>query len=429
MFLNSKLNKLSFLVYGLGLTGQSVVKFFKRNKIKNYTVWDDNNKKLFKNKRTNNLKKKLGEVDFIILSPGISLKKSKYKKVLINYKYKIITDIDLIFLQKKNFKSIVVTGTNGKSTTCKLIHHVLKKNGFQTAIGGNIGNPILNVLGKKHKFLVIEASSFQLAHSQFICPDYAFLLNITNDHIDWHGSKQNYINSKFKIFKLQNKSQYGFLNKALQNNFKKRNFRNKLIIPRVQNYKKLKTKIKNYYLRSNINDENMSNVLAFSNLLKIKVNSFVKSVNTFKGLSHRYEIFLKRKNCIYINDSKATSFQSTKAALSSTKNVLWILGGLPKKNDKIILKGLKMNIIKAYIIGKHINFFKKQLINKIDIYVANNLENSVIKVHQDIKFLRQRKKYVILLSPSAASYDQFLNFEKRGEKFKKLVNKYAKKFI
>ena len=331
MFLNSKLYKLSFLVYGLGLTGQSVVKFFKRNKIKNYTVWDDNNKKLFKNKRTNDLKKKLGEVDFIILSPGISLKKSKYKKVLINYKYKIITDIDLIFLQKKNFKSIVVTGTNGKSTTCKLIHHVLKKNGFQTAIGGNIGNPILNVLSKKHKFLVIEASSFQLAHSKFICPDYAFLLNITNDHIDWHGSKQNYINSKFKIFKLQNKSQYGFLNKALQNNFKKRNFRNKLIIPKVQNYKKFKTKIKNSYLRSNINDENMSNVLAFSNLLKIKVNSFIKSVNTFKGLSHRYEIFLKRKNCIYINDSKATSFQSTKAALSSAKNILWILGGLPKK--------------------------------------------------------------------------------------------------
>ena len=429
MLLNSKLNKLSFLVYGLGLTGQSVVKFFKKNKIKNYTVWDDNNKKLFKNKRTNNLKKDLGEVDYIILSPGISLKNSKYKKILTNYKDKIITDIDLIFLQKKNFKSIVVTGTNGKSTTCKLIYHVLKKNGFQAAIGGNIGKPILNISRKNNQFLVIEASSFQLAHSKFICPDYAFLLNITNDHIDWHGSKLKYVNSKFKIFKLQNKSQYGFLNKALQNNFKKRNFRNKLIIPKIQYYKKIKPKIKNSYLRSNINDENMNNVLAFSNLLKIKVKSFIKSVNTFKGLNHRYEIFLKRKNCIYINDSKATSFQSTKAALSSTKNVLWILGGLPKKNDKIILKGLKMNIIKAYIIGKHINFFKKQLINKIDIYVANNLENSVIRVHQDIKFLRQRKKYVILLSPSAASYDQFLNFEKRGEKFKKLVNKYAKKFI
>ena len=429
MFLNSKLNKLSFLVYGLGLTGQSVVKFFKRNKIKNYTVWDDNNKKLFKNKRTNNLKKNLREVDYIVLSPGISLKKTKYKKILINHKDKIITDIDLIFLQKKNFKSIVVTGTNGKSTTCKLIYHLLKKNGFQTALGGNIGKPVLNILLKKINFLVIEASSFQLAHSKFICPDYAFLLNITNDHIDWHGSKQNYVNSKFKIFKLQNKKQYGFLNKALLNNFKKRNFKNKLIIPRIQIYKKLKPKIKNFYLRSNINDENMSNVLAFSNLLNINVKSFIRSVDTFKGLNHRYEIFLKRKNCIYINDSKATSFQSTKAALSSSKNILWILGGLPKKNDKIILKGLKKNIIKSYIIGKHVNFFKRQLINKIDIYVANNLKNSIIKVHQDINFLRNKKKYVILLSPAAASYDQYLNFEKRGEKFKKLVNIYAKKFI
>ncbi len=429
MLLNSKLNKLSFLVYGLGLTGQSVVKFFKKNKIKNYTVWDDNNKTLFKNKRTDNLKKNLEEVDYIILSPGISLKNSKYKKILTNYKDKIITDIDLIFLQKKIFKSIVVTGTNGKSTTCKLIYHVLKKNGFQTAIGGNIGKPILNISPKNNQFLVIEASSFQLAHSKFISPDYAFLLNITNDHIDWHGSKRNYVNSKFKIFKLQNKNQYGFLNKALQNNFKKRNFRNKLIIPKIQYYKKIKPKIKNSYLRSNINDENMSNVLAFSNLLKIKVKSFINAVNTFKGLNHRYEIFLKRKNFIYINDSKATSFQSTKAALSSAKNILWILGGLPKKNDKIILKRLKKNIIKSYIIGRHVNFFKKQLINKIDVYVANSLENSIIKVHQDIKFLRQKKKYVILLSPAAASYDQYLNFEKRGEKFKKLVYHYAKKFV
>lgn len=429
MFLNSKLYKLSFLVYGLGLTGQSVVKFFQRNKIKNYTVWDDNNKKLFKNKRTNNLKKNLQAVDYIILSPGISLKKSKYKKFLINYKDKIITDIDLIFLQKKNFKSIVVTGTNGKSTTCKLIYHLLKNNGFQTAIGGNIGKPVLDIITKNYKFLVIEASSFQLAHSKFICPDYAFLLNITNDHIDWHGSKQNYVNSKFKIFKLQNRDQYAFLNKELKNNFKKRKFKNKLIIPSIQNYKKLKPKIKNSYLSSNINNENMSNVLAFSNLLQIKTKSFVRSVNTFKGLNHRYEIFLKRKNCIYINDSKATSFESTKAALSSTKNILWILGGLPKKNDKIILKGLKKNIIKSYIIGEHINFFKKQLINKIDIFVAKNLEKSIIKVHQDLKFLGQRKKYIVLLSPAAASFDQYLNFEKRGEKFKKLVNQYAKKFI
>ncbi len=428
MFLNSNLNERSFLIYGLGLTGKSVVKFFKRNNIKNYTVWDDKTKNLYKRKRAKNLKKEIKKVDHIVLSPGINIYKSKNKKILIKNKNKIITDIDLIFLQKKKFKSIVVTGTNGKSTTCQLINHVLKQNGFKTFLGGNIGKPVLDIKLTNNSFLVIEASSFQLSHSKFISPDFAFLLNIANDHLDWHGSKNKYINAKFKVFKLQKKNQYAFLNKELKNKFKKRNLRGRLIIPKLQNYKKLKTKIQNSYLTSIINDENMNNVLAFSNLIKIKHKSFIQSVNSFKGLKHRYEIFLKRKNCTFINDSKATSFQSTKFALSNSKNIFWIVGGFPKKNDKIILKNLRNNIIKCYIIGKHINFFKKQIINKIDFYVAKTLKKSIIKIYKDIRLLRQ-KENIILLSPSAASYDQYLNFEKRGENFKKLVNQYAKKFI
>ena len=120
--------KLSFLVYGLGLTGLSVVSFFKKNKITKFKVWDDKNKKIFKDKRAANLNKCFEDVDYIILSPGISLHQSKYKRSLIKYKHKILTDIDLIYLLKKNFKSIVVTGSNGKSTTCKIIYHVLKIN-------------------------------------------------------------------------------------------------------------------------------------------------------------------------------------------------------------------------------------------------------------------------------------------------------------
>ena len=112
--------KLSFLVYGLGITGQSVVKFFKKNNIKKYYLYDD------KFKKNKNLDAIVKEVDFIVLSPGISLKTSKNKKKLANYQNKIITDIDLIYLTKKNFRSIVVTGTNGKSTTCKMIYHLLK---------------------------------------------------------------------------------------------------------------------------------------------------------------------------------------------------------------------------------------------------------------------------------------------------------------
>ena len=206
----SNLKELTFLVYGLGLTGQSVVKFFNKNKIKDYQVWDDHKKNLYKNKRSNNLDKTIKDVNYIILSPGISFNQSKNSKKLIKYTNKIITDIDLIFLLKKNFKSIVVTGTNGKSTTCKIIHHILKKNKFKPLLGGNIGTPILNLNIKKKNFLVIEASSFQLAYSKFICPDYAMLLNITNDHLDWHGNMNNYVNSKFKIFKLQKKKSIFF---------------------------------------------------------------------------------------------------------------------------------------------------------------------------------------------------------------------------
>ena len=215
--------KLSFLVYGLGLTGKSVVNFFKKNNIKNYQVWDDELKNIFKNKKTKNLSFSLKNVNYIILSPGVNLNKSKNKKELLKYKNKIITDIDLVFLLKNFSKSIVVTGTNGKSTTCKILAHILKKNGFNVLLGGNIGKPILNLKIRKDSFLIIEASSFQLAYSKFISPDFSVLLNITNDHLDWHGNMKNYINSKFKVFLKQKKGQISILNSKYKKYFKKKN--------------------------------------------------------------------------------------------------------------------------------------------------------------------------------------------------------------
>jgi UDP-N-acetylmuramoylalanine--D-glutamate ligase len=400
MLSTSKIKGLSFLVYGLGLTGQSVVKFFKKNNIKNYKVWDDKKNKLFKKKRTKNLKETICKVDYIILSPGISLLDKRNKNFLINFEKKIITDIDLFYLINKNFKSIVVTGTNGKSTTCMLINHLLKNNKFKVLLGGNIGTPILDLKIKKNVYVIIEASSFQLSHSKFICPDYAFLLNITNDHLDWHNNMKNYINSKFKIFNKQKKNQFAIIN----------------------------NKIENYYLRSIINEENMSFVYAFSKLLKIDDKAFVASMKSFVGLAHRYEIFLKKKNIVFINDSKATSFEASKNALLSSKNIFWILGGLPKKNDKIILSKIKKNIVKCYLIGKNISFFKKQVQNKVSFLITKNLKKTIIQIFRDIKILN-KKNNTILLSPSAASYDQFKNFENRGNNFKKLSKFYARKYI
>ncbi len=424
------LKKLSFLVYGLGSTGYSVIKYLKEKKISNFFIWDDNLKlrKKFRSKNVSNLKSVLEEVDYIVLSPGISLKKTKYKKDLIKFKKKIITDIDLLYLINSKFKSIVVTGSNGKSTTCKIITHLLKKNKFNVALGGNIGTPVLNLKIKKNIFFIIEASSFQLSHSKFIHPNYAILLNITNDHLDWHGSMQAYIESKLKIFNLQKKNNFALVNANFKNIFKRKKYLSKLVSVRFTEYEKIKSKIKNAYLKSSTNDENMNFVYALAKLLKINKKSFIKSMSSFLGLPHRYEIFLKKKNVTFINDSKATSFQATKFALANNKNIYWILGGLPKYKDKFDLSNIKNNIIKSYIIGKNNNFFKKQLKNKIEFDISKNLKNAIIRALKDIKLFKKLNN-IILLSPGAASFDQFKNFENRGNEFKKLSKIYAKKFI
>ena len=421
----SKLKELSFLVYGLGKSGRSVIKFFKKNKIKNFKVWDDNQKKIFKKYRSKNLIQTLHQVNYIVLAPGISLFKNKN---LNSFKKKIITDIDLFYLTNNKLKTIVVTGTNGKSTTCKLLAHLLQKNNYKTSIGGNIGTPILSLISSKSRYIIIEASSFQLSHSKFICPDYAFFLNFTNDHLDWHVSKSNYLNSKLKIFQLQNKKHFAIINKKFKNIFLKKKFTSKIVIPKDEDYKKIKFKIKNDYLSSEINNENMSFTYTFSKLLKIRDKSFIDSMKSFKGLSHRFETFLKKGNSTFINDSKATSFESTQQALSSLKNIYWILGGLPKKNDKLQSIKFKKNINKCYIIGKNINFFKKQIKGKLLFSVTKNLKNSINQIAKDIKLLKHTDKF-ILLSPAAASFDQFSDFENRGEEFKRLCKKYARKFI
>ena len=420
-----KLKELSFLVYGLGISGKSVIRYFKKNGIKKFEIWDDDKKNLINEHRSKNLKRTLSKVDYIVLSPGISLIKNNN---LMKFKKKIITDIDLFYLSGNKSNSIVVTGTNGKSTTCKLILHLLKKNRFRCSLGGNIGNPILDIKSKNDDFIIIEASSFQLSHSKFVNPKFGFFLNFTNDHLDWHGNMNNYLNSKFKIFKLQSKNSFAIINKNLKKKFKKKNFLSKAIIPKNIDYQKIKPKIKNDYLSLTINDENMNFLYTFSRLIKIKDQSFINSMKSFRGLPHRFEIFYKKKNITFINDSKATSFKATSVALASLKNIYWILGGLPKIRDKIELFNLKKNITKCYIIGKNPGFFKNQIKGNLDYSITKNLKSSLFEISKDCKLQKKSNKF-ILLSPAAASFDQFENFEERGAEFKRLCKIYAKKFV
>ena len=172
-----KLNEKSFAIYGLGKTGVSVIDYLNKLSLKNYIIWDDN-KNLKKKWKLNKKKEKnffrlLNYVDFIIISPGINITKTKYKKILIKNKNKIITDLDLFYIQNPYLKSVMVTGSNGKSTTCKILEYLLNKNKINAVLGGNIGKPVLSINLKKKPLVIIEASSFQLAYSKFIKPNYA----------------------------------------------------------------------------------------------------------------------------------------------------------------------------------------------------------------------------------------------------------------
>ena len=169
----------------------------------------------------------------------------------------------------------------------------------------------------------------------------------------------------------------------------------------------------------------MSFVHAISKTLKIADKSLINSLKSFKGLPHRHEIFYKKKNKVFINDSKATSFEASKFALKGNKNIFWIVGGFPKKGDKFYLKGIKKNIIKTYIIGKSMNFFKRFLNRKVNLKLCKTIDIAIFSIIKDTKNITT-KKITILFSPASTSYDQFKNFEERGNYFKKLVFKKFK---
>ncbi len=427
----------NFLIYGLGTTGQSVNKFLKKYNKNNIFIWDDNptlRKKFKINESSKKLNEKINRADFIVLSPGISIRKSIHKQILLRNQNKIITDIDIFFMTKNFLKSIIVTGTNGKSTTCSIIDKVLKSSGKHTVTVGNIGKPILDYKFNKKTIAVIEMSSFQLEYSKYLKPNHAVLLNISKDHLDWHGTMEKYTNSKLKVFSYQNKNDFGYVfeSRKIIDKIKKNNFKGKLYVLKKKHIKFLKNKVKNNYLKSENNLENLSFIYTLIKKFKISDRIFFSSLKNFKGLPHRQELFFKRKKVYFINDSKATGFEAAKSCLKKYRNILWILGGLKKDGDKFFLNPVKKNIIKAFIIGKKRNFFKRQLKGKLNFKETVSLKDSLKPIFQEINSLNKKKMnetIFVILSPATASYDQFKNFEERGNQFKNLIKKYAKKYI
>ena len=216
--INTKLNffsKKKILIYGLGKSGVSAFEFLKKKG--EVSLFDDFELKIKNSKikkKIINYKKLLNSTfDYIILSPGIDIKKCKLSKYLKKNYEKVYSDLDVFYAFFKN-DCITITGTNGKSTTCQLIYEILRDQNFDVRLAGNIGNPILSSKNiKKKTILIIEASSYQLEYSKIFKSKFAAILNLSPDHIERHGTLNKYVKSKIKLLKSQTNGSLAFLKK------------------------------------------------------------------------------------------------------------------------------------------------------------------------------------------------------------------------
>ncbi|MBL4626269.1 MAG: UDP-N-acetylmuramoyl-L-alanine--D-glutamate ligase, partial [Pelagibacteraceae bacterium] len=260
---------------------------------------------------------------------------------------------------------------------------------------------------------------------------HAAILNISPDHLERHKNIKNYIKIKSRIFFAQNSSDYSYINltnkysRSIKNIFKAQKLKSKLISINKPSCNFLLKKINNKYFKSKGNIENLTFAYKIAKNLKINDKIIIKALNKFKGLPHRQEIIFSNKKLLCINDSKATSFDASLQSLSNYNNIYWIVGGLPKYQDYFYLKNVKKKIVKAYVIGKNTSFFKKQIRNDIPYTISKNIRNAINNIYKDLE-LSGNSKRTILLSPAAASFDQFNNFENRGIYFKNLIIKKFK---
>ena len=414
IFYNKKI-----LIYGLGKSGLSALKFLKKNN--KITTYDD--KKKVNNKKITKIK-----FDYIIISPGINIDKCNLSNFLKNNLRKIYTDLDIFYNHYKENNKITITGTNGKSTTATILYNVLKDQKVDVRLVGNIGNPILSEKKVTNRTVfVIEASSYQLEYSKIFKSNISLILNISPDHLERHKTINKYVKAKFKLVKNQSKKDFAILN--TKNFYIKRELKSKNYSPKVIKVGKnidnrFLKKLNNQYFNTEGNKENLKFILEVAKILKLKKNLLIKTLKKFKGLKYRQQIIFQSKKLTIINDSKATTFSSSASLLKSLTNVYWIVGGQSKKGDKLLLSKKNCQNIKAYVFGNNKIFFISRLKKLMKYESFIDLKSLVKKLSLDIKVVKNINHKIILFSPSAASFDNFKNFEKRGEYFNQLTKKY-----
>ena len=426
-------------ILGLGISGLAAAKVL-LNSNANVFAFDDLKDKppsLPKSTWINYQKWPWLKLSALVVSPGIPINKNVKHKAIqlaLEHDVKIINDIDLFVETKPKAKIVGITGTNGKSTTVALLHHILKFSEIKTIIGGNFGFPACEIIDPgDNGVIILELSSYQLDVTSKLTLNLASIINITPDHLDYHDNFENYTSCKLKILDfLDNKGTF-VLNKNNQ-------LLNKLINrEKYQRITVLKTETTNYKdfinnnssLNGNHNQVNAAIAISLAKNLNINDKKIKISIKSFKGLPHRMEILYTSKKIKIVNDSKSTNGESTAAALSSFCNVYWIVGGQPKFDGIGKAKNYLDRVVESFIIGESYDFFAAQIskyTKKIKLNKCNTLKNATelaIKKAHTSNF----KNLVILLSPSAASFDQFANFEERGNKFKEIIDNQIKEGV
>ncbi len=392
------------LIYGLGLSGNSCLKYLKKNN--NVKVFDDNillknekYKKFFLNK--NEIFKL--EFDYIVLSPGIDIQKCKLNKYLLKNREKIITELDIFYLTYPDNKKITITGTNGKSSTCQMLYKIFSSNKLDVRLVGNIGNsPLSELKIKKKTIFIIEASSYQISYSKYFKTDYAVILNLSIDHLERHNNLKNYAHAKIKLICDQKKYKLSYIERdciIINKYLSKKKVNSKLVKITYNKDSFFKKKINNSYLLDRNSLNNIHFVYKISKKFKISDFKIFKSLNLFKGLKFRKQIIYNKTNLKIINDSKSTSFSSTNGLLSSYDNIYWIVGGMFKKGDKFILEKRYYKNIKAYIIGSNKKYFVNQFKNKIKFKYLKFLNKAILTIVEELKKDKKKKQSYLVQPP------------------------------
>ena len=398
------------------------------------------------------------QIDEHVLSPGVphhlpkphwSAEKAKAANV------PIICDIEILAREvaarpeRQRPKIIAITGTNGKSTTTTLIGHILKSCGKDAQIGGNIGRGVLD-LDRMHSgtYYVIELSSYQLERTNSLRANAAVFLNLSPDHLDRHGTLAEYGLAKQNIFANQTKADtvvigvdddYG---KALCTELKVRNGRS--IVPisarrslghgvSVLGGKLFCNLSRKAYAVCNLQEakalegrHNWQNAAAAYAAVKsfdLDPKEIGEAILSFPGLAHRMETIGTLRNVRFVNDSKATNADAARQALGSYKDIFWIAGGVAKEGGIEPLTDLFDNVRKAYLIGEAAEDFGATLKSADKTYLqTKTLKMALLRATKDA-LESGVENPIVLLSPACASFDQFRNFEVRGDAFRSQVEK------